>query len=189
MPVCDVIIVSTISWMFHADAAVVIIIQRTLMKSSIVILILRNKQYYCVVPVLIRIQTVCIFARFKVNCEVMTLLSFANFKIVMSRHRKEWRGAPKAWGPMPAWPVWPVRKYVTDGCDCLSCWYWVVTARILAGHQHYLEQFGLDDAVGPDKNFKSRIPLDGRTRWTPAKKHSFSPRCAVTFVEEAEENS
>jgi len=82
--------------MFHADAAVVIIIQRTLMKSSIVILILRNKQYYCVVPVLIRIQTVCIFARFKVNCEVMTLLSFANFKIVMSRHRKEWRGAPKA---------------------------------------------------------------------------------------------
>jgi len=36
---------------------------------------------------------VCIFARFEVNCEVMFLRSFAIFKLIMSRHRKELRGA------------------------------------------------------------------------------------------------
>jgi len=43
---------------------------------------------------------VCIFARSKVNCEVMPLHSFANFKLIMSRHRKELvaRG-PKNAGP------------------------------------------------------------------------------------------
>jgi len=39
---------------------------------------------------------VFIFARFKVNCVVTTGRSFANFKLIMSRHRKELRGAPKA---------------------------------------------------------------------------------------------
>jgi len=42
---------------------------------------------------------VCIFVRFKVNCEVMSLRSFANFKLVLSRHWKEMRGAPKSAGP------------------------------------------------------------------------------------------
>ena len=36
---------------------------------------------------------VCIFARFEVNCEVMLLRSFAIFRLIMSRHRKELRGA------------------------------------------------------------------------------------------------
>jgi len=61
------------------------------MNSSIFILILRSKQYY-------RVVTVCIFARIKVNCEVMHLHSFANFKSILSRHRKGLGGAPKARG-------------------------------------------------------------------------------------------
>jgi len=40
----------------------------------------------------------------------MTPHSFANFKLIMSRHRKELRGAPKARDPRP----WPMRKSVTD---------------------------------------------------------------------------
>jgi len=36
---------------------------------------------------------VCIFARFKANCEVTPLRSYTNFKLVMCRHRKELRGA------------------------------------------------------------------------------------------------
>ena len=35
---------------------------------------------------------VCIFSRFKVNCDVMSLRSFAKFKLIMSRHRNELRG-------------------------------------------------------------------------------------------------
>jgi len=52
----------------------------------------------------------CIFARFKVNCEAMTPQSFANFKLTMSRHMKELRGAPKPRDPRP----WPMRRSVTD---------------------------------------------------------------------------
>ena len=55
---------------------------------------------------------VCIFPHFKVNCEVIPLCSFANFKLVMSCHRKELRGALKPRGPRP-WPIWPIRKSVT----------------------------------------------------------------------------
>jgi len=40
----------------------------------------------------------------------MALRSFANFKLILSRHRKELRGAPKSAGP---WPIWPKRKSVT----------------------------------------------------------------------------
>jgi len=53
-----------------------------------------------------------IFARFKVNYEHMPLRSSANFKLVLSRHRKELRGAPKDASPRP-WPIWPMRKSVT----------------------------------------------------------------------------
>jgi len=42
----------------------------------------------------------------------MPLRSFANFKLIMIRHRKELRGAPNTWGPRP-WPTWPMRKSVT----------------------------------------------------------------------------
>jgi len=48
---------------------------------------------------------VCIFARFEVNCEVMPIRNFANFrlvmnfKLVMSRQSKELRGALKSAGP------------------------------------------------------------------------------------------
>jgi len=45
---------------------------RTPMKSRIVIFILRSKKYDRVVIVLLSLD-VCIFARFKVNCEVMPL--------------------------------------------------------------------------------------------------------------------
>ena len=64
------------------------------MKNIIVILILRSKQYYRVVAVLTKSLEMffCIFARFKVNCKVMPLHSFANLKSIMSRHRKELRG-------------------------------------------------------------------------------------------------
>jgi len=62
------------------------------MKSSTVILMLHNKQYYRVVTVLISLD-VWISAHFKVNCEVMTLRTFPNFKLVMSHYRKELRGA------------------------------------------------------------------------------------------------
>jgi len=54
---------------------------------------------------------VCIFARFEVNCEVMPLRSFANFKLVMSRHRKELRGTPKARAPRPVVP----NRWATGG--------------------------------------------------------------------------
>jgi len=47
----------------------------------------------CVVTVHKRRLDVCIFARFKVNCELVPLLSFAVFKLIVSRHRKELRGA------------------------------------------------------------------------------------------------
>jgi len=53
-----------------------------------------------------------IFARFKVDCEVMPLRSFANFKLVMSRHMKELRRTHKTRGPRP-WPIRPMRKSVT----------------------------------------------------------------------------
>jgi len=52
---------------------------------------------------------VCIFARFKANYEVVPLRSFANFKLIISSHRKELCGDPKARGPRP----WPMRKSVT----------------------------------------------------------------------------
>ena len=39
------------------------------------------------------LSNVCIFAGFKVNCKVMPLRSFADFKLIMSRHRKDLRGA------------------------------------------------------------------------------------------------
>jgi len=42
----------------------------------------------------------------------MPLRSFENFKLTMSLHRKEFRGAPKARGPR-SWPIWPMRKSVT----------------------------------------------------------------------------
>ena len=54
---------------------------------------------------------VCIFARFKVSCDVMPLRSFANVKLLRSRH-KELRGAAKARDPGP-WPIWSMRKSVT----------------------------------------------------------------------------
>jgi len=41
---------------------------------------------------------ICIFACFKVNCEVVPLHSFLNFKLVISCHRNEFLGAPKAQG-------------------------------------------------------------------------------------------
>jgi len=62
---------------------------------------------------------VCIFARFKVNCEVMPLHSFAIFMLIMSRYRKELCGAPKARGPRP----WPMHKSVTS-CDYRHV-YWI----------------------------------------------------------------
>jgi len=55
---------------------------------------------------------VCIFARFKVNCEFMPLRSFANLNLVMSSYRKELRRATKARGHRP-WPIWSMRKSVT----------------------------------------------------------------------------
>jgi len=66
--------------------------------NNIIVLLLTNK---CL--------DVCIFAHFKVNCEVMPLRSFTYFKLITSRHRKELRGTPKAWCPRP----WPLRKSVT----------------------------------------------------------------------------
>jgi len=69
------------------------------MKSSIVILVLRSKQYYRVVTVMISLD-ICIFARFKVNCEVMPLRSFSKFKLVMRRHKKVLRGAQKSARPL-----------------------------------------------------------------------------------------
>jgi len=42
----------------------------------------------------------------------MPLCSFPNFKLAMSRHMKELRGAPKARGSRPR-PIWPMRKSVT----------------------------------------------------------------------------
>jgi len=59
---------------------------------------------------------VCIFARFKENCEVMPVRSFVNFKLVMSHHGKELCKVPKAWGSKP-WPIWPMRKSVTVSAD------------------------------------------------------------------------
>jgi len=46
----------------------------------------------------------------------MSPRSFAKFKLIMSRHRKELRMPPKARGPKP-WPIWPMRKPVTDFND------------------------------------------------------------------------
>jgi len=40
----------------------------------------------------------------------MALCNFANFKLILSRHRKELRGAPKSAGPRP---IWPMRKSVS----------------------------------------------------------------------------
>jgi len=52
---------------------------------------------------------ICIFARFKVNCEVMPQRSFANYcKFILSRHR-QLCGASKARGPK----LRPMRKSVT----------------------------------------------------------------------------
>ena len=62
---------------------------------------------------------VCIFTRFKVNCEVMPLRSFANFKLRMSRHRKNCARPQKARGPGP-WPIWPMRKSVTAYVVCAA---------------------------------------------------------------------
>jgi len=59
------------------------------MNSGVVIFVLRSKQYS---PALLYWNlNVCISARFKLNCEVIPLRGFANFKL-MSRH-KEFRGA------------------------------------------------------------------------------------------------
>jgi len=60
---------------------------------------LGNKQYYRVCYCTDMNLDVCIFIRFKANCEVMPLRNFANFKLVMSRQRKELRGAPKSAEP------------------------------------------------------------------------------------------
>ena len=59
---------------------------------------------------------ISIFARLKVNCEVM----LANFKLLNESSRKELRGAVKARVHRP-WPIWPVRKSVTDCNYCNSC--------------------------------------------------------------------
>jgi len=59
---------------------------------------------------------VCIFARFQVHCEVTPMRSFADFKLVMSRHRKESRGVPQAQCPRP----WPMRKSVTARMNIFS---------------------------------------------------------------------
>jgi len=64
-------------------------------------LILRSKQCYRVVTEFMSLLDVCIFARLKVNCEVMPLRIFANFWLTMSGHRKDLRGAPKARGSRP----------------------------------------------------------------------------------------
>ena len=55
---------------------------------------------------------VLFFARFKVHCEVMHVRIFSSFKLILSRHTKELRGAPKTRGPRPR-PIWPMRKFVT----------------------------------------------------------------------------
>jgi len=60
---------------------------------------------------------ICISVHFKVNCEVMPLRSFANFKLIFRRNRKSCAGPPKARGPRP-WPIWPMRKSVPAyGCN------------------------------------------------------------------------
>jgi len=41
------------------------------------------------------------------------LCTIANFKLKMSRHRKELREAPQWWIPR-SWPIWPTRTSVTD---------------------------------------------------------------------------
>jgi len=56
---------------------------------------------------------VLFFARFKVHCEVMHVRIFSSFKLILSRHTKELRGAPKTRGPRPR-PIWPMRKSVTE---------------------------------------------------------------------------
>jgi len=61
---------------------------------------------------------VCIFARFKVNCEDMPLRSFANYKVIMRRHRKEFRGSSKSRGARP-WPIWPLCKFIYFVIFCL----------------------------------------------------------------------
>jgi len=88
------------------------------MNSNIIILILLNKQYYRVVTVLINLD-VCIFAHFKINCEVMPLRSFPKFKLVMRRHTvgRCCAGPQKARGPR-LWPIWPMRKSVTGCKQC-----------------------------------------------------------------------
>jgi len=43
----------------------------------------------------------------------MSLRSFANFSLTLSRRRKELHGAPKARDPRPC-PIWPMRKSVTE---------------------------------------------------------------------------
>jgi len=48
---------------------------------------------HCVAVARALVLDVCIFARFKVNCEFVLLRSLANFKFVMSRHGKKLRGA------------------------------------------------------------------------------------------------
>jgi len=62
------------------------------MKHSVVILVLQSKQYYRVVTVLISLD-VCIFARLKANCEVLSLRTYPNFTLVMSHYSKDLRGA------------------------------------------------------------------------------------------------
>jgi len=99
------------------------------MKSSSVILVLRNNQYYRVVTGIISLDF-CIFARFKVNCEIMPLRSFPNFKLVMSRCRKELRGPPKARGPR-LWPIRPMLglPYVRFFPDMS----WILVAKYASG--------------------------------------------------------
>jgi len=68
----------------------------------------------CIVTVLQYDQSLQLHFRIKVNCEVMPLRSFPNFKLAMSHDRNELSGAPNARGPRP----WAMRKSVTE-CHCI----------------------------------------------------------------------
>ena len=121
---------------------------RTPKKSSIVILILRSKQLSCCYCT-DKSPDICTFARFKVNCKVMPLRSFANFNVITSRHRKKLHGAPKLWGPRP----WPMRKFVTVR-HCQK-------ATVISVHQHLVKHVVTCEFVSgfyfPDQNFGHQV--------------------------------
>ena len=54
---------------------------------------------------------------FQNNCEVIPLCSFANFKLIISRDKKELRWAQKARDPRP----WPMRRSVTGNIGRFLC--------------------------------------------------------------------